>query len=161
MAATNNLVALNRKAGNHLEQLGNVSGAALTNFEKFERPWARLCAAHPRQSIPEATLQIYFEKLQEFDPEEIAEAVEYCIEKIKWFPSPAELRDRIESERPPPRTGAWAKPLNSDHVKESRMIDEKAERDFDNCQRHLEAGPGKIRREGKSELRMQAREALT
>lgn len=69
-----------------------------TSLNAFTRPWAKLCAAHPRYEIGEATLTVYHERLCKFSVEQIMAAVDTEIDNNKYFPSPAELIENIRAQ---------------------------------------------------------------
>lgn len=60
---------------------------------------ATLAAAYPRETIREATLKLYVRKLCDLSPPALAQAVDECILTSRFFPTVAEIRDRVAVAR--------------------------------------------------------------
>ena len=71
-----------------------------TSLEEFTKPWAKLCAAYPRQGMTRATVVVYHELLCRYDLGQITDAVNVCIEHCEFFPSVSQI---IAAVKPRPR----------------------------------------------------------
>jgi len=69
----------------------------------------RLAAAHPRATIPPATIAVYAEALADLDLDVATAAVDEAIATLKFFPAIAELRELAARRRSdcPTAADAW------------------------------------------------------
>jgi hypothetical protein len=80
----------NQKALKAYERISN------TRAKEFASFWSRLCAAYPRQELPEATVVIYAERLRRFTPEHLRRAADIIIDNCEYFPTVAEIITTIQ-----------------------------------------------------------------
>jgi len=59
-----------------------------------------LTAAYPRQITGRNTLAVYAQALADLDPDEVREAVAEHVATSRFFPTIAEIRDKVEENHP-------------------------------------------------------------
>ena len=76
--------------------------------DQFTKGFVILTRAYPRQEIPKGTADVYFSALnrRQVTPTEYEDAVNACIDTLKWFPTIAEIIAAIPK---PSAEEAWEK----------------------------------------------------
>lgn len=81
-----------------------------TTAKEFSEMFAKLCAAYPRIDPSESTMVVYYERLGNFKPDDVASAVDKAIDSCEFFPSISWLIESIR-QAPQPRRKLLDEPL--------------------------------------------------
>lgn len=68
-------------------------------LDEFSMAWSKLCASYPKNEATALTVEVYFERLSAYEKSAVFEAIGVCMDECKWFPTIAEIVERIKSER--------------------------------------------------------------
>lgn len=70
------------------------------SVERFALLFAELVASYPGQEISGSTTKAYYNRLCFYAEAELKEAIDSCVDRLKWFPKIAEIIGQIKN--PPP-----------------------------------------------------------